>query len=136
MPCDTVRDASAFTHPAGRVHVSHPHRAASTWHTPASCPQGFVLVKTTSSVTTAMIGNLKIVIVIVFAAIIMGSETEPINIVGYVLTVLAACGYTTVNLAESGKLKLGLAPPPQPDDRSAKGGTRTGTPSSDRTAGV
>ena len=103
---------------------------------PCVCPQGFVLVKTTSSVTTAMIGNLKIVIVIVFAAIIMGSETEPINIVGYVLTVLAACGYTTVNLVESGKLKLGLAPPPPPDGRSSanKGGTRE--PSSDRTAGV
>ena len=55
---------------------------------------GFVLVRTTSSVTTAMIGNLKIVIVIVVASILMGSAAEPVNIAGYVrrARALSACG--------------------------------------------
>jgi len=92
---------------------------------------GFVLVRTTSSVTTAMIGNLKIVIVIVVASVLMGSQAEPINIIGYVVTIIAACSYTGVNLHESGKLRTqspadaaGSAPAnqsksaPPPDDKS------------------
>ena len=55
---------------------------------------GFILVKNTSSVTAAMLGNLKIVIVIVFAAALMGAAAEPVNIVGYCFSVLAACSYT------------------------------------------
>ena len=65
---------------------------------------GFILVKNTSSVTAAMLGNLKIVIVIVFAAALMGAAAEPVNIVGYCFSVLAACSYTGISLDERGQL--------------------------------
>jgi len=65
---------------------------------------GFVLVQNTSSITTAMLGNLKIVLVIVLAAIILGAVAEPINIAGYCVTVLAAFAYTSINLHERGQL--------------------------------
>ena len=68
---------------------------------------GFVLVQSTSSITTAMLGNLKIVLVIVLAALLLGASAEPVNVVGYVLTILAAGSYTTVNLHERGQLPCG-----------------------------
>jgi len=68
---------------------------------------GFVLVQSTSSITTAMLGNLKIVLVIVLAALLLGASAEPVNVVGYCLTILAAASYTTVNLHEQGQLPCG-----------------------------
>ena len=75
---------------------------------------GFILVKNTSSVTAAMLGNLKIVIVIVFAAALMGAAAEPVNIVGYCFSVLAACSYTGISLDERGQLvrqRVGIRQP-------------------------
>ena len=83
---------------------------------------GFVLVQSTSSITTAMLGNLKIVLVILLAALLLGASAEPINVVGYCLTILAASAYTSVNLYERGQLKcpgipcLGASKDPPPKE--------------------
>lgn len=79
----------------------------------------FLLVQSTSSVTTAMLGNVKIVLVIVMSAALFGADAEPINVIGYCLTVVAACTYTTVNLHERGQLEMPCLKKKEPDGGAA-----------------
>ena len=59
---------------------------------------GFCLVQTTSATTTAICGNVVVVIVIVLGSIFMHTEATPINIVGYCVSITAAIVYVGINL--------------------------------------
>jgi drug/metabolite transporter (DMT)-like permease len=59
---------------------------------------GFCLVQTTSATTTAICGNVVVVIVIVLGSIYLHVDATPINIVGYCISVIAAIVYVAINL--------------------------------------
>merc|ERR1712070_390785 len=61
-------------------------------------PTGFCLVQTTSATTTAICGNVVVVIVIVLGSIYLHVDATPINIVGYCISVIAAIVYVAINL--------------------------------------
>ena len=59
---------------------------------------GFCLVQTTSATTTAICGNVVVVIVIVLGSVFLAVEATPINIVGYFVSITAAIVYVGINL--------------------------------------
>ena len=59
---------------------------------------GFCLVQTTSATTTAICGNVVVVIVIVLGSVFLQVEATPINIVGYCVSITAAIVYVGINL--------------------------------------
>ena len=58
---------------------------------------GFCLVQTTSATTTAICGNV-VVVVIVLGSFFLHVEATPVNIVGYCVSICAAIVYVGVNL--------------------------------------
>ena len=71
---------------------------------------GFCLVQTTSATTTAICGNVVVVIVIVLGSIYLHVEATPVNIVGYCISTTAAICYVAINLHQ----KKVCAPPKEP----------------------
>jgi len=61
---------------------------------------GFCLVQTTSAVTTAICGNMVVVVVIVLGSIYLHVEASPINIVGYCITTVMAMIYVAYNIQQ------------------------------------
>lgn len=59
---------------------------------------GFCLVQTTSATTTAICGNVVVVIVIVLGSIYLHVDATPLNIIGYCISVIAAIIYVAINL--------------------------------------
>jgi len=70
---------------------------------------GFCLVQTTSATTTAICGNVVVVIVIVLGSFVLSDAATPINIVGYCVSVFAALMYVVINLLQK---KQSSAPSP------------------------
>jgi len=57
-------------------------------------------VQTTSAVTTAICGNMVVVVVIVLGSIYLHVEASPINIVGYCITTVMAMIYVAYNIQQ------------------------------------
>ena len=69
----------------------------------------FLLVQSTSSLTAAMLGNVKIVLIIVLsevgAALLGRSRLNGFNVFGYTVTIMAGALYTAINLHERDQLR-------------------------------